>query len=179
MPPWAGSSPGTRASSSARPRCSTRASGLTNGDVCPKGTPDAGKPGVVIVESWPNFNSKGKGTETSGAPQDLQFANGQLITMAFVPATAAVPEAPGAGHHRPDQGGQLGRHHHRRPPRPTTLDARRPPPTTTATADRTTATTAPTEQVRAVVLVGGRGHPPAAAHLTTPEADAADRRASR
>ena len=34
----------------------------TNGDVCPKGTPQAGKPGVVIVESWPNFASKGKGT---------------------------------------------------------------------------------------------------------------------
>ena len=30
----------------------------TNGDVCPKGTPDAGKPGVVIVYSWPNFTAK-------------------------------------------------------------------------------------------------------------------------
>jgi hypothetical protein len=66
----------------------------TNGDVCPKGTPDAGKPGVVIVDSWPNFSSNGKGTETSGDPQDLLFANGQLITMAFVPATADVPKPP-------------------------------------------------------------------------------------
>jgi hypothetical protein len=66
----------------------------TNGDVCPKGTPDAGKPGVVIVDSWNNFESKGKGTETSGAPQDLHFANGQLITMAFVPATASIPKPP-------------------------------------------------------------------------------------
>ena len=41
----------------------------TNGQVCPKGTPDSGKPGVVIVDSWSNFESKGKGTETSGAPQ--------------------------------------------------------------------------------------------------------------
>jgi hypothetical protein len=65
-----------------------------NGDVCPKGTPDAGKPGVVIVDSWPNFQSNGKGTETSGDPQDLLFANGQLITMAFVPATANVPKPP-------------------------------------------------------------------------------------
>ena len=68
--------------------------GYTNGDVCPKGTPDASKPGVVIVVSWPNFASNGKGTETSGDPQDLLFANGQLVTMAFVPATATVPNPP-------------------------------------------------------------------------------------
>jgi hypothetical protein len=67
---------------------------LTNGDVCPKGTPDAGKPGVVIVDSWPNFTSKGPGTETSGPPENLRFADGQLITMAFVPATASVPKPP-------------------------------------------------------------------------------------
>jgi len=66
----------------------------TNGDVCPKGTPDAGKPGVVIVDSWNNFRSNGKGTQPSGPPQDLLFDNGQLITMAFVPATASVPKPP-------------------------------------------------------------------------------------
>ena len=66
----------------------------TNGDVCAKGTPDAGKPGVVITVSWPNFTSKGNGTETSGPPQDLKFANGQLITVAFVPATATIPKPP-------------------------------------------------------------------------------------
>jgi hypothetical protein len=49
---------------------------------------------VVIVDAWPSFTSKGKGTETSGQPQDLKFANGQLITMAFVPATVAVPKPP-------------------------------------------------------------------------------------
>jgi hypothetical protein len=70
-------------------------SAMSNGDVCPKDTPDAGKPGVVIVVSWPNFDSKGKGTQTSGDPQDLQFTNGQLITMAFVPVTATVPKPPG------------------------------------------------------------------------------------
>jgi hypothetical protein len=66
----------------------------SNGDVCPKGTPDAGKPGVVVVDSWPNFTSKGKGTETSGPPQDLRFADSQLITMAFIPATAPIPKPP-------------------------------------------------------------------------------------
>jgi hypothetical protein len=70
-------------------------SAMNNGDVCPKGSPDAGKTGVVIVVSWPNFDSKGKGTQTSGDPQDLKFTNGQLITMAFVPVTTTVPRPPG------------------------------------------------------------------------------------
>jgi hypothetical protein len=65
-----------------------------NGDVCPKGTPDAGKPGVVIVDSWSSFQSNKKGTETSGDPQDLLLTNGQLITMGFVPATSALPKPP-------------------------------------------------------------------------------------
>ncbi len=70
-------------------------SAMSNGDVCPKGSPDAGKTGVVIVVSWPNFDSKGKGTQTSGDPQNLLFTNGQLITMAFVPVTTTVPKPPG------------------------------------------------------------------------------------
>ena len=65
----------------------------SNGDVCPTGTPDAGKPGVVIVYSWPNFASK-QGAETSGDPQKLLFQNGQLITMAFVPANSSIPKPP-------------------------------------------------------------------------------------
>lgn len=66
----------------------------TNGDVCPKGTPDAGKPGVVIVDTWSSPESNGKGSETSGDPQDLLLSNAQMITMAFVPATANVPKPP-------------------------------------------------------------------------------------
>jgi hypothetical protein len=62
--------------------------------VCPKGSPDAGKPGVVIVNSWPNFESKSKGTQPSGQPQNLLFSNGQLITMAFVPVNATIPKPP-------------------------------------------------------------------------------------
>jgi hypothetical protein len=65
----------------------------SNGDICPKGTPDSGKPGVVIVYSWPNFTSK-QGAQTPGDPQNLLFQNGQLITMAFVPANATVPKPP-------------------------------------------------------------------------------------
>ncbi len=67
----------------------------TDGDVCPKGSPDSGKPGVVIVYTWPNFTSK-HGSETPGDPQNLRFQNGQLITMAFVPAETTVPKPPAA-----------------------------------------------------------------------------------
>jgi hypothetical protein len=70
-------------------------SAMSNGDVCPKGSPDAGKTGVVIVVSWPNYSSTGKGTQTSGPPQNLLFTNGQLITMAFVPVNVTVPKPPG------------------------------------------------------------------------------------
>ena len=65
----------------------------SNGNVCPKGTPDAGKPGIVIVYSWPSFTAK-HGSQTPGDPQNLLFQNGQLITMAFVPANVTIPKPP-------------------------------------------------------------------------------------
>ncbi|MGO9027525.1 MAG: hypothetical protein ACLQOZ_02695 [Acidimicrobiales bacterium] len=66
---------------------------MSNGESCPKGTPDSGKQGYVTVVYWPNYESK-KGTEVSGDPQSLLFTNSQMITMAFVPATANVPKPP-------------------------------------------------------------------------------------
>jgi hypothetical protein len=96
----------------------------SNGDVCPKGTPDAGKPGVVIVYSWPNFTSK-KGSETPGDPQKLLFQNGQLITMAFVPANTTVPKPPASVITNLITADQAG-------------------PTTSTTAPATAATTVPT-----------------------------------
>ena len=65
----------------------------SNGNICTKGTPDAGKQGIVIVYSWPSFTAK-HGSETPGDPQKLLFQNGQLITMAFVPANATIPKPP-------------------------------------------------------------------------------------
>jgi len=115
-----------------------------NGDVCPKGTPDAGKPGVVIVYSWPNFTSK-HGSETSGDPQNLLFQNGQLITMAFIPANVTVPKPPASVITNLITADQAG------PTTPTTAPvvtpATNPTPTTAAgttatTAAGTTATTA-------------------------------------
>jgi hypothetical protein len=109
----------------------------------PRGRPTAGKPGVVIVDSWSNFESKGKGTETSGAPQDLLFANGQLITMAFVPATANGPQAPGPRRSPTDRGARVGSSP-RPPPRPPRADHGHQPPPTPPRPDTPPATSPPT-----------------------------------
>jgi hypothetical protein len=66
---------------------------MTNGETCPKGTPDAGKAGYVTVVNWPSYVSK-KGTEVSGDPTSLLFSNAQMITMAFIPATSTAPKPP-------------------------------------------------------------------------------------
>ncbi|HWE70695.1 MAG TPA: hypothetical protein VG205_10045 [Acidimicrobiales bacterium] len=67
---------------------------MSNGATCPKGTPDAGKQGYVNVVEWTNYLAK-KSTDVQGNPSSLKFGDGQMITMAFVPATASVPKPPG------------------------------------------------------------------------------------
>lgn len=67
-----------------------------NGDVCAKGTPDAGKKGVVEVAYWTNaFNSKGKAVSYHGNLNTLPFTNNQLVTIAFLPAGKAAPKPSG------------------------------------------------------------------------------------
>ncbi len=66
---------------------------MSNGAACPKGTPDAGKKGFLTVENWSSFDVK-KGVPVSGSPLDLKFSNGQMIEMAFLPVTKAVPKPP-------------------------------------------------------------------------------------
>ena len=73
----------------------------TNGDVCPKGTPDSGKPGVVIVYSWPNFTSK-SGAETPGDPQNLLFAERPADHHGVRAGQRHHPQAAGRRHHEPD-----------------------------------------------------------------------------
>ena len=110
----------------------------SNGDVCPKGSPESGKPGVVIVYSWPNFTSK-HGAETPGDPQNLLFQNGQLITMAFIPANVAVPKPPASVITNLITADQAG------PTTPTTAPTITPAtnPTSTTAPTGSTATTAP------------------------------------
>ncbi|HXA31804.1 MAG TPA: hypothetical protein VNV87_06065 [Acidimicrobiales bacterium] len=66
---------------------------MSNGDKCPKGTPQAGQQGFVTVKTWPNFESK-LGTVASGDPTQVKFSNAQMITIAFVSADANVPKPP-------------------------------------------------------------------------------------
>lgn len=66
-----------------------------NGQTCPAGTPDAGKKADLVVKVWPSFS--GSGANHPVVPSDpttVKFANGQLITIAFVPPTASVPKPP-------------------------------------------------------------------------------------
>jgi hypothetical protein len=57
----------------------------TNGEVCPKGTPDAGKKGEVKAETWPNAVTT-HGTPLTGDPSAYKIAARSLITVGFVAA---------------------------------------------------------------------------------------------
>lgn len=64
-----------------------------DGAKCPAGTPDAGKPAQVRIKVWPSFSGPGANSPTETAdPASVKFANGQLITIAFVPANASIPK---------------------------------------------------------------------------------------
>jgi hypothetical protein len=71
-----------------------------NGDVCAKGTPDAGQKGEVRVRSWllketstkKGSEEKQVGGQYAADPAQLKFANTQLITLGFVPAKASLPK---------------------------------------------------------------------------------------
>ncbi len=73
----------------------------TNGERCAKGTPDAGKTGVVQARWWTittKAAKNGQVQETGGAttlrPADLKFVNRQLITVGFVPDGTSLPKPP-------------------------------------------------------------------------------------
>jgi hypothetical protein len=61
----------------------------SDGATCPPGTPDAGERGVVQVVSWSNW-AVHSGTRFEGAPGQLRFTEGQIITVAFAPTSAKV-----------------------------------------------------------------------------------------
>jgi len=69
----------------------------TSGEACPAGTKDAGKAGTVNIKVWPSFTGPGS-THPSlyQNPADIKLADGQLITVAFVPSGASVPKPSGS-----------------------------------------------------------------------------------
>jgi hypothetical protein len=65
----------------------------TNGEVCPKQTPDAGKKGKVQIKVWPSSTAPGVNHPTTTTdPSSVKLADGQLITIAFVPSGASLPK---------------------------------------------------------------------------------------
>ncbi len=65
----------------------------SNGKRCPKGTPDAGKPGKVQVRVWSSPTSSSS-TLVKGNPGSLHLQDGQMITIAFLPKGAPLPKPP-------------------------------------------------------------------------------------
>lgn len=63
---------------------------LVNGKACTTGA-DAGKKGSVQIKVWPSFT--GSNTPTIyHDPASVKLADGQLITVAFVPEGASIPK---------------------------------------------------------------------------------------
>jgi len=68
----------------------------TNGEACPKGTPDAGQKGVVQVLSWSNaLLTKQKPVKVTGDPADLRFSQNQLVSVGFLPQGKVPPRPSG------------------------------------------------------------------------------------
>jgi len=72
-------------------RLEVRAKRYTNGQVCPAGTPDAGKKGFVTAEVWLNALSN-QGTPITGNPATFKIPARALITVGFVPKGAKLPK---------------------------------------------------------------------------------------
>jgi hypothetical protein len=65
----------------------------TNGEKCPKLTPDAGKSGKVEIKVWPPAQPPGStAATTSSDPTAIKLGNDQLITVAFVPTGSSIPK---------------------------------------------------------------------------------------
>ncbi len=65
----------------------------TNGQKCPAGSHDAGKTGQLQIKVWPSFTPPGSNNPSVfHDPNGIKLADGQLITVAFVPSGASVPK---------------------------------------------------------------------------------------
>jgi hypothetical protein len=65
----------------------------SNGQKCPKETPDAGKAGEVDIKVWPSSTAPGVNSPTTTSdPGSIKLADGQLITVGFVPIGTNLPK---------------------------------------------------------------------------------------
>jgi hypothetical protein len=113
----------------------------TNGQTCPAGTPDAGKHGQLEIKMWPSFTPPGSNHPVVvHDPGAIKLADGQLITVAFVPPGASIPKPSSITAMLTDRAGSA-----TTPPTstPTLTPTTAPSTATTAPSSATTATTAP------------------------------------
>jgi hypothetical protein len=68
---------------------------FTNGQHCGDRTPQAGKEGFVVAESWPNVVAT-QGTPVSGNPADYKIEARTLVTVGFIAAGANLRRPPQA-----------------------------------------------------------------------------------
>jgi len=70
----------------------------SNGEACPTGTPQAGKPGKVSISVWSSsaYNLGGKPTLVTTNPRLVRFHDHDFITVSFLPdgVAAEKPAAP-------------------------------------------------------------------------------------
>jgi hypothetical protein len=66
-----------------------------NGDDCTSATPGLSGAAQLRAEVWPSPTAT-TGTVTS-TPTDIHLSNGEMITLAFVPVDASIPEPPSKG----------------------------------------------------------------------------------
>jgi hypothetical protein len=71
----------------------TKAVTYTNGETCPKGTPEAGKTGIVMISYWSSFAQRTP--TTSSDPSAIHFTGNSLVTVSFLPA-GVVAKRPSA-----------------------------------------------------------------------------------
>jgi hypothetical protein len=118
----------------------------TNSQKCPAGSSDAGKPGQVVIKMWPSFTPPGSNNPVVfHDPAAIKLADGQLITVAFVPSGATIPKpAKSITAMNTDREGSATPSTVPTATTPTTPTATTPTATTATTKPGSTATTAST-----------------------------------
>ncbi|HXQ90626.1 MAG TPA: hypothetical protein VN768_03640 [Acidimicrobiales bacterium] len=117
---------------------------LHNGEKCPTTTPDAGKVATLQIKMWPSFTPPGSNhPQVFHDPGAIKLADGQLITVAFVPSGASVPKPSSITAMLTDRAGSASSTPSTvAPTAPTTVAPTSPTtaPKTTTTAPKTTTT---------------------------------------
>src|SRR5580658_2031315 len=117
---------------------------FSNGQKCPAGFPDAGKTAQLQIKVWPSFTPPGSNDPSVFYdPSTIKLADGQLITVAFVPSGASVPKPSSITAMLTDRAGSATSSPSTTAPSVATTTATTTPSTSTTATTATTATTKP------------------------------------